>query len=187
MTDLRPPSVMLIGYRGTGKSTVARLLAEKLGWTWADADQCLEERHGRTIAEIFRDEGETGFRDKETALLAELCSRRHQVLATGGGAILQGGNRELLRRSGMVVWLRADPETIWSRLQADAQTAKRRPALTQQGGREEIEALLAAREPLYRECADLIVDTGQREPAEVVAQIATELRRRGAPSPMAPG
>lgn len=160
--------LFLIGYRGTGKTTVARLLAPRLGWDWLDADQTLEERHGRTIRQIFAEEGEASFRDKEAAVLEEVCTRERIVVATGGGVILREDNRFRLKR-GYVVWLRADAETLWQRLQQDAATAQRRPNLAQ-GGLEEIAQLLSRRAPLYAKCADLVVDA-DRSPEEVAANI----------------
>jgi shikimate kinase len=162
--------LFLVGYRCTGKTTVARLLAEALGWDWVDADQLLETHHGRSIRQIFAEEGEAGFRDKEAALLETLCERRQTVIATGGGVVLRPANRERLRTVGRVVWLTADASTLWQRLQADATTGERRPNLTV-GGLAEIEELLRVREPHYRACADLMVDTVGRTPAEVVAAI----------------
>jgi shikimate kinase len=162
--------LFLIGPRGSGKSTVARLLARELGWDWLDADDVLEQRHGRSIRSLFAADGETGFRDKEAAILAELCRLQRHVLATGGGVVLREGNRDLLRRSGRVVWLTADVETLWQRVQDDDTTAERRPALSV-GGREEIAEILRLREPLYRQCADFTVETGGRSPVEIVAEI----------------
>lgn len=167
--------VFLIGYRGTGKTTGARLVAEALGWDWVDADAVLEARFGRTIRQVFAEEGEAAFRDKEEAVLEELCRRRHYVIATGGGVVLRPANRERLRAAGCVVWLTADAETIWHRLQADAATAQRRPDLTV-GGLAEVQELLRDREPLYRECADLQMDTAGRTPDEVARRILQHLR-----------
>jgi len=165
-----PPCLFLIGPRGSGKSTVARLLAHQLGWDWLDADDELEKRYGRSIRAIFEAEGEAGFREKESVILAELCCLRRYVIATGGGVVLRESNRALLRASGRVVWLTADVETLWQRVQTDSGTAERRPPLTV-GGRMEMEEILRLREPLYRHCADLIVDTSGRTPAEVAAEI----------------
>src|SRR5436305_1450839 len=116
-------SMFLVGYRGSGKSTVARLLAERLGWAWVDADDVLEQRAGRPIRAIFADEGEAGFRDRETAVLADLCRLRRHVVATGGGVVLRDNNRDLLRRSGLGGWLAADVETHWQRVQGGGSTA----------------------------------------------------------------
>jgi shikimate kinase len=162
--------LFLIGYRGSGKTTVAQLLARQLEWAWCDADAVLESRHGRTIRQIFEQEGEAGFRDKETALLLEQCGLERQVIATGGGIVLRPENRRRLREAGHVVWLTADHQTLWRRLQQDASTAERRPALTV-GGLPEIEELLRAREPLYRECAHQVVDTAGRTPQEIADAI----------------
>jgi shikimate kinase len=175
----RPANLFLIGYRGTGKTTVTRLLADRLGWDWADADTLLEARAGRSIRRIFAEDGEAAFRNLESALLYELCQGERRVIATGGGIILRAENRERLRSAGRTVWLTADAQTLWQRLQADAATAERRPQLTV-GGLAEVEELLRLREPLYRACADLIVETTDRSPAEVVEAILRESRARSA-------
>ncbi len=164
--------LFLIGPRGSGKSTVARLLAEQLDWSWLDADDELEKRAGQSIRTLFAAEGEAGFRDRESAVLTELCRLSRHVVATGGGVVLRESNRDQLRTSGRVVWLTADVETLWRRLQGDCSTAERRPALTV-GGRDEVAEVLRLREPLYRGCADLIVETAGRSPEE----IADEIRR----------
>src|SRR5690348_9819218 len=108
--------LFLIGPRGSGKSTIARLLAHELGWSWLDADEVLEKNCGQSIRSLFATEGEAGFRDREAAVLAELCRLQRHVLATGGGVVLRESNRELLRAGGRVVWLTADIETLWQRL-----------------------------------------------------------------------
>lgn len=170
--------VFLIGSRGSGKSTVARLVAHELGWDWLDADEVLEKRYGLSIRAIFEREGEAGFRDKEAAILAELCRLRRHIVATGGGVILREDNRDLLRSSGRVVWLTADVETLWQRVRGDDATAERRPALTV-GGRAEIEEILHLREPFYRQCADRIVDTAGRAANEIVAEMVRWLASEG--------
>src|SRR5436190_11808298 len=129
--------ILLIGNRGAGKPTVARLVAERLGWAWIDADALLEERAGRTIRQIFATDGENAFRDLESALLDELCRLQDHVIAAGGGVILRQENRARLK-AGTVVWLKAPADVLWQRLQGDATTAERRPNLAQ-GGLAEIE------------------------------------------------
>jgi shikimate kinase len=173
-----PDIIFLIGPRGSGKTTVARLLAGRLGWGWVDADDALEARCARSIRAVFAVEGEAGFRDREAALLAELCRLRRHVVATGGGVVLREANRTLLRASGRVVYLSADVDTLWQRMQGDASTAERRPPLTV-GGREEVAEVLRLREPLYRGCADLIVPTAGRLPNEVVAEVLRHLEGEG--------
>lgn len=165
-----PPLLFLIGPRGSGKSTVGRALAGRLGWGFADADERLEAAAGRTIADIFAAEGEVGFRDREAATLAELAALTNHVVATGGGVVLRPANRDRLR-AGFVVWLTTSPEAAFARLQGDPTTAARRPNLTPKGGLEEVRTLIAAREPLYRECADFVIDTDRLSPDTVADAI----------------
>jgi shikimate kinase len=167
--------VFLVGPRGSGKTTVARLLAAELGWAWVDADVLLEARAGLSIRDIFAAEGEAGFRRREADMLAELCALESHVIATGGGVVLRAENRALLKRSGVVVWLTGDIDTLWGRITADATTAARRPTLTV-GGRAEVAELVAAREPLYRECADVVIDTTGRSPGEIVEAVKEGIR-----------
>jgi shikimate kinase len=169
--------VMLIGYRGTGKSTVARLLAERLGWVWIDADDEIERRAGRTIREIFAMGGEVAFRGWESQVVEDLSRRRHSVVALGGGAVLRHENRAWIRE-GCVVWLTAPAETIQARVAMDPATASRRPNLTISGGLAEIQQLLAVREPLYRECADWVVDTVDKTPDQIADEIVCFLQHR---------
>ncbi|HKI30695.1 MAG TPA: shikimate kinase [Gemmataceae bacterium] len=176
LMNISDERVFLVGYRGTGKSSVARLLAHHLGWQWVDADEILEQRAGMTIRQVFEAEGETGFRKRESLLLEELCELRRTVIATGGGVVLSGLNRQRLKAAGRVVWLTADPPTIRHRLEKDKSTAERRPALTV-GGLAEIKELLRAREPLYRAVADLTVDTTGRAPEEVADTIHKSLNQ----------
>ena len=170
-TSAPHPRVFLIGYRGTGKTTVGRLLADRLGWGFVDADDRIEATAGRSIAEIFAAEGEAGFRDREAAAVAELARLDRHVVSTGGGVILRPANRELLRAAGFVAWLTADPDTIWTRLLTDPTTAARRPNLTASGGADEVRTLLAAREPLYRETAAVRIPTDAPSPEAVADAI----------------
>ncbi len=170
----RHSPLFLIGPRGCGKTTIARLLADRLGWDRVDADDVLEARCGMAIREVFAAEGEAGFRDRESAVLAELCGRRRCVVATGGGVVVREANRALMRASGHVVWLTADAETLWRRLQGDERTADRRPALTV-GGRAEVEEVLRVREAWYRECAHRTVRTEGRTPEAVADEILARL------------
>lgn len=168
-------NLVLIGYRGTGKSTVAQQLGLRLGWDWVDADVELEFRAGKSIATIFAEQGETAFRDLETQVIADLSHRDRIVLAAGGGAILRPENRRALRSAGKVVWLTATVETILGRVQGDQTTAGRRPNLTTQGGEAEVRHLLAVREPLYRATADICVATDDRSPTEIAEEILDQL------------
>ncbi len=169
-------ALMLVGYRGTGKSTVARCLAAELHWHWLDADIVLEQRQGKTIAEIFASQGEAAFRDYESHILQELVRMKDHVIATGGGVVLRESNRQALAKAGHVVWLTARPATIDQRISADVTSASRRPALTSADSREEIKQLLAVRTPLYRSVADFTVATDERTPAQITAEILAWLR-----------
>lgn len=173
MTDRR--RILLIGPRGSGKTTVGRRLAARLAWSFVDADELLEAREGRSVAAIFAADGEAGFRDRESVLLSELAQKPDHVIATGGGIVLRPENRRTLRVAGFCIWLTADPTTLWARIQADPATAARRPALTPLLGRAEVERLLTEREPLYREVAHLVVD-GCQSPDAVVSAILSSWR-----------
>jgi shikimate kinase len=162
--------IFLIGYRGSGKSTVGRLLASRLGWAFVDADAVIEVRAARTIREIFTDEGEPAFRDREAAILGDFCKQTETVIATGGGVVLRPENRALLRKYGFVAWLTAGAATLWDRIQSDSSSAARRPALTT-GGLGEVEQLLAIRKPLYRETADVEVSVGVVSPEQAADTI----------------
>jgi shikimate kinase len=173
--------VYLIGYRGAGKTTVGRRLAEAMRVDFRDLDDAIEMRAGATIAEIFAAEGEPGFRARERREL-ELAAREggRAVVATGGGIVLAEANVKLLRSSGFVVWLRAPPAVLRGRLERDSATAARRPALSGNSALDEVERMLAAREPLYASTAHVEVDTGSGGPDEAVRRILAEMEAAGA-------
>jgi shikimate kinase len=162
--------VTLVGYRASGKTTVGRLLAERLGWPFVDADRALEQRLGCPIPAWFARAGEASFREREAGCLAELLAGEAPlVLATGGGAVLREANRRLLRsRGGLVVYLEADAPTLQARLRADAGG---RPSLTGKDVAEEVPMLLEQRVPLYREVAHRAVPS-TLPPAEIAARVA---------------
>jgi len=176
--------VTLVGYRGCGKTTVARLLGRRLGLPAIDADDVLEARAGRSIAALIAAEGEPAFRDLECAVLAELLAGPPAVLATGGGVVLREINRARLRSSGRpVIWLQADADVIRSRLAADPTTASRRPGLTGGDPLAEVAGAIAARAPLYGEVADVAFDAASAGPEQLVDRIVGWLdpgRRSGA-------
>ena len=165
-------NIILIGYRGTGKTTVARHLAEHFGWPAIDADDSIETLAKKSIKEIFAEDGEQVFRDYESQVVADLCARQGQILAMGGGAILRERNRDTMRDSGAVVWLTADPATLLSRIAEDPITTARRPNLTACGGLEEIQTLLTARQPAYKATSHQEVDTTDKTPKEIAQLIA---------------
>jgi shikimate kinase len=156
----------LIGYRGTGKTSLAEPLAERLGWVPVDADVEIEGAAECSIREIFEEGGEETFRKLEREVIADLLKQENLVLAAGGGAILNRDTRRDFVAAGPVVWLKASAETIDRRLHGDETTTERRPNLTSSGGLAEIEELLAVREPLYRETASLIVTTDEPLPGD---------------------
>jgi shikimate kinase len=164
--------ISLIGYRGTGKSSVAPALAQRLGWDWVDADVVLEREAGKTIREIFAIEGEPGFRSREASLIARLLGGKQTIVAAGGGAILNLETRRQMKAAGPVVWLKAGIETILERIQADQTTADRRPRLTAEADlRSEVSRLLEIRTPLYLETSTIVVETDGLSIAEIVDQV----------------
>lgn len=163
--------IYLIGYRGTGKTTVGRQLAARLGWQFIDADEYLETQQNRTIREIFATHGEPYFRDLEAANLIELSRRDKCVIATGGGIILRAENRATLQNTGFVAWLDGQPQTIWTRLVGDPTTADRRPNLTPQGGITEVINVMSARQPHYAATASVRFDTEDHTPSQLAEAI----------------
>jgi shikimate kinase len=167
--------ITLIGYRGTGKSSVAPLLAARLGWKAVDADKEIERSVGRSIREIFETDGEDEFRRHEAGVLAKLLLQPRTVIAAGGGAILDSGTRVLMREAGPVVWLQASVGTILVRIGQDLKSGGTRPALTKKDPAAEVSLLLEQREPLYSETASIVVNTDGRTVEEIVAEILTHL------------
>lgn len=168
----------LIGYRGCGKTTVAKLLSPQLRWPAIDADEYLERAAGRTIKEIFAAEGEAGFRDRESATVQELTRREALIVSWGGGVILRPANRDALQTSGDIVWLRARPETLLQRIEQDPTTGARRPNLTVAGGLSEVQQLVAQREPIYLATSDFQIDVDELSPEQVAQRIIAWLASR---------
>jgi len=164
--------LILIGYRATGKTTLARLLGERLQMRAVDTDPLIEQKAGRTIADIFAELGEPAFRDYESQVIAELLCDKPLVIATGGGLPVRPANRVLLRNAGKIVWLKASPETILRRMTGDPATERMRPQLTTMPPLDEITSLLRAREEIYREIADLEIDTDDVSLSELADRVA---------------
>ncbi len=166
-------SIILIGYRGTGKTTVARSLSRRLGIPSLDCDTEIERRAGKAITEIFGQDGESAFRALEAALIADMLDKAEEpiILSTGGGAVLNPETRRKLRGAGHVVWLTASAETILVRLQGDASTATKRPGLTALPPLTEIQTMLDRRYALYAETAQATVSTDGRSLDEIVDEI----------------
>lgn len=162
-----PDRILLVGMMGAGKTTVGRLLAARLGWRYLDSDEQIEATTGRTVREIFEDEGEPAFRKLETeALRTALADQERCVVAVAGGAVLAQENQELLRDAGFVVWLRAEPSVLTRR----AVTGDHRPLLADDPSGV-IRRLLAQREPIYAALADVVVDVDEVGPDAAVEAI----------------
>jgi shikimate kinase len=161
-------NIVLVGPMGSGKSHVGRLLAARLGLAFADVDTLIEAGAGMPIPAIFASEGEAGFRARESRLLLDMLQRKGQVIATGGGAVLDAGNRAAIRASGLVVYLQVDPAEQLRRLAGDAS----RPLLEVDDRARRLAELQALREPLYRELADLVFETSRQSPEDVAEALA---------------
>jgi shikimate kinase len=151
-------NLYLVGLMGAGKTTVGRLLARHYGCIFRDSDHEIEARTGVKIPVIFEIEGEAGFRKREEAVIAELTAMSGIVLATGGGAILSPVTRDNLRKRGVVIYLRGTPEHLHERTRHD----RNRPLLQTENPLDRLRELYQQRDPLYREVADIIVDTGRQ-------------------------
>jgi shikimate kinase len=160
-------NVILVGPMGAGKSTIGRLLAKELRLPFKDSDKEIESRTGADIPWIFDVEGEQGFREREQAVIADLCALDGMVLATGGGAVMRAENRAALGRGGCVVYLHASVEQQIGRTSKD----RNRPLLRTADPAKVLADLLAIRDPLYREVADIVVETDERPPRMVVQEI----------------
>ena len=160
---------------GAGKTTVGRAVARRLDRTFFDSDHEIEARTGARIPVIFEMEGEAGFRDRETQVIADLTQRENIVLATGGGAVLRPENRDCLKNHGIVVYLRANPHDLWLRTRKD----KNRPLLQTEDPKGRLEALYEVRDPLYRECADFVIETGRPSVNGLVNMVLMQLEMAG--------
>ncbi len=170
-----PRNIFLIGLMGAGKSTIGRQLAKELGWDFVDSDHEIEARTGASIPLIFDVEGEAGFRLREKKVIDELTRRERIVLATGGGVVLDPENRAHLAARGTVVYLSATADQLLARTAKD----RNRPLLQIADPRAKLESLLEIRDPLYREIADLVVDTGKRSVRTAEREILAKMRERG--------
>ncbi len=167
--------ISLVGLPGSGKSTVGRQLARRLQLPFFDADQAIEQRLGCSIRAYFEREGEESFRDLEESVLADLTEQPSGVISTGGGAVLRAENRRRLRERSQVVYLNSSPDELFRRLRHDVN----RPLLQVADPRGRLRDLHALRDPLYRETAHFIVDTGRPSVATLVNMIVMQLELAG--------
>jgi len=167
-------NIFLVGLMGAGKTSVGKLLARRLGKTFHDCDHEIEAATGVRVPLIFEIEGEDGFRARETKMLAELTQRRGIVLATGGGAVLCEENRKALAANGTVIYLRASPHDLWQRTRHD----RNRPLLQTADPLAKLTELYALRDPLYREVAHIVVDTGSQSVSNLAHRLEQKLTER---------
>ncbi len=179
-TSPMPQRIACVGLPGSGKSTVGRQLARRLGWHFLDSDHVIEHRMGCSIREFFEREGEAAFRDMEQAVLDELSQGGGCVLSTGGGAVLRPANRAHLHERSTVVYLHSAPEEVFRRLRHD----QNRPLLQVSDPLARLKELYALRDPLYRETAHLVIETGRPSVASLVSAIMVQL---GLQSQVLPG
>jgi shikimate kinase len=168
-------NVFLIGYRCTGKSTVGKLLAARLAWSFADTDSLLVAEKQTSIREIVEQFGWEDFRRWECQVVQRVCGELRQVVATGGGAVLDDANVARMKAAGKIIWLRATPETIRRRMMQDKGTKALRPALTENDSITEIEETLLERESCYKRAMDFSVDTDNRQIEEVCEAVMRQL------------
>jgi len=170
-------NVVLIGFRGSGKTTVGRALAERLGREFIDTDDCIERQAAMSIRDLFERHGESHFRSLESQAIAELAKLDGKVIATGGGAVLKYQNMQLFKRAGArTFFLQVGAETAQERIQADASSRQRRPALTDQDPAAEIRKLIAFRHPYYLQAADHVISAEGRKVEEIVDEILRILK-----------
>lgn len=174
-------NIFLVGLMGAGKTSVGKMLSKRLNKTFYDSDQEIERVTGVKIPVIFEIEGEQGFRARESKMLSELVCGDNIVLATGGGAVISEQNRRLLAAHGTVIYLRATANDLWRRTRHD----KSRPLLQTGDPLERLQELLAQRDPLYREVADIIIDTGSQSLGNLASRIEQQLARLETQTPHA--
>ncbi|HUL95080.1 MAG TPA: shikimate kinase [Usitatibacter sp.] len=170
-------NLFLVGMMGAGKTTLGKALARRTGREFVDTDRLLVERTGVPVATIFEIEGEAGFRRRESALLAEVAAGNDRVVATGGGIVLAPENRQVMRESGTVVYLHARIERLWERTRHDSS----RPLLATPDPRATLASLAVQRDPLYREAAHVVVETGTQAARTLVERVLAALRAHEEP------
>jgi len=163
--------IYLTGYRGSGKTSVGKLLSQILSLPVIDLDDHIEAAARMSIREIFETESEAGFRDRESQSLRIVAAQSPSIVSLGGGAILREENRRLITSTGFCVWLKVDVDTVIERLQLDAITAERRPALTTLPQRDEIASMLATREPIYASVSQVAISVTGKQLHDIADEV----------------
>jgi shikimate kinase len=170
-------NIVLIGFRCSGKTTLGKALAERLGMKFVDADELVEQKHRMTIKEIFEKKGESVFRLWECDAIAEIAKLDGHVIATGGGAVLRYKNIHNLKRNSVVVSLSVAPDTAYERIQRDPKTRSRRPPLGDKDPHTEVREQCHLRAPIYASVADVVLDTTDLPVGDCVDRILEQLQR----------
>lgn len=169
----RRTNIILIGFMGSGKSSIGRMVAKRMGFQFVDTDKLIEERAGKPIPAIFAEQGEEAFRDLETAAIESLAHMERCVISTGGGAVLREANRARLRELGFVVLLSASEDVLWERVSRNT----KRPLLQTENPRETLSQMLAARREVYDAAAEQVIDTSQFSHGRSAQEVITAARR----------
>ncbi len=170
---MKSGNLILVGMMGSGKTTIGRTLSRHLDKIFIDSDEEIVKRTGVTIPHIFDVEGEQGFRHRESAIISELCEEGNIVLATGGGVVLTELNRELLGANGIVIYLKASVHDLWLRTRHD----KNRPLLQTGNPHDKLRELLQQRDPLYRQVADIVIQSGKQSANSLLLQLLDEIEK----------
>ena len=168
---LESGNLILVGMMGSGKTTMGRVLARQLGKEFVDSDEEIIKRTGVTVPHIFDVEGEAGFRQREAAAIRELAGRDNMVLATGGGAVLDGDNRAILKQNGIVIYLKASAHDLWQRTRHD----RNRPLLQTENPYARLVELFQQRDPLYRQVSDIVVQSGKQSAHTLMLRLVGEI------------
>jgi shikimate kinase len=163
-------NIILIGYRGSGKSTVGRRLAARMERRFVDTDDLIESKEGQ-IRDIVKSHGWDYFRALEKRIIEEISKEDNLVIALGGGAVLDLDNLEVLKRNGFIIWLKADQQILLKRMDEDPGTNTRRPTLTGKGTTEELEEMISLREPFYERTSQIQIDTSELDVEAVIEQV----------------
>ena len=171
-------NLFLIGYRCSGKTTIGKSIATAIGWSFVDSDLLVTQKNGKSIKDIIDTAGWDAFRRLERSALKQICAKYRQVVATGGGVVLDSENIKVMKTSGTVVWLDASAATIQKRMRQDKNTENFRPALTDKGRMEEIEEMLLERNPYYESASDFSIQTDDAIIDQITHKIIQKIQNK---------